>query len=137
MHTEPNSYNVCSLLDICVHKICRLESGPDCKGKNCSCRPNARAKQQSVYDGNHKFHRISYLSLSYPNGMSTVIGLASTRNWDTNILTWSGLDDLLHDLCNSRNLPDYCFYTDRGFLGVWLCIRTPHMVSFPFQLTAR
>ena len=137
LFTEPNTCNVCGLMDTCVHETCRVWSGPDGEGEDCPWRPNTNIKQRSVYDGHHKCHGISCLSVSYPNGMSTVVGLASARNWDGNMLQWSDLDKQLCNLCTSHGLTPYSFHADRGFSGLWLCMRTPHRATFPCQLTAR
>ena len=104
-------------MDVSVHEITRWGSGPDGEGPNCPRRPLSYVKQRSVYCGHKKFHGLSMLTISYPNGMSTVIGIVSARNWDGNTLTWSDLDNVS---CNSRlnnNLPLFSFHADNGFLG--------------------
>ena len=95
MLTEPNTHDVCGLMGRRVHEMCRVGSELDGEGEDCPRRPNANTKQKSVCDGHHEFHGISCSSASYPNGMSTVVGLASARNSDGTMLQWSDLDNQL------------------------------------------
>ena len=82
----------------------------------------------------YKFYIISCLSISYPNRISMVIGLASTRNYDATILIWSGIDNILYDSCDTNNLPNYSLYANKNFLGILLYIPIPHRHVVPFQL---
>ena len=87
IYGNPNAFNMCGLMEICTHETCRLGSGAAAEGEDHSRRPDAHAKQRSARDGHYKFHIISCISISYPNGMSTVVGLDSVRNHDSTILT--------------------------------------------------
>ena len=135
--TNENSMNVCGLFDCCVHEICRLGSGPDGEGEDCERRPDWCVKQRSVCDGHHKFHGLKLLTISFPNGMSTVVGLVSSRESDLEMLRMSELDNILHESRASNNLDPYCFYGDKGFSGIWLNIRTPRRGTLLFPLNAR
>ena len=115
--TDENSLNVYGLLDITATKVCNWGSGALMDGKGSKCRPNHYVKQSSIYDGHYKFHSLSALTISFPNSMSTLAGIVSARKMDYTILTWSKLDDFLHNLCISNNMPDYSFYVDKGFSG--------------------
>lgn len=125
------------LLDVSVHEICRLGSGPDREGLNSNRRPNAYVKQKCVYDGHHKYHGLSALTVSYPNSMSAVIGVVSARHHDSKILTWSEVDQFLFNIQESTNSSNYAFYSDKGFLGQWRCICCPHSGSHIFPLNRR
>ena len=59
VHGEPNSFDFCGLMDIRVHKTCRLGLGPAAEGEDQPLRPDSYAKRRSVCDGNHKLHAIS------------------------------------------------------------------------------
>ena len=48
MCLESNLCNICGLIGICTYEISRLGSEPYREGENCSQRPNANVKQQSV-----------------------------------------------------------------------------------------
>ena len=57
------------------------------------------------------------LTISFPNKISTVIGIVSSRNWNGTILTWSDLDNILHNLYLSHNIALYSLCADNRFLG--------------------
>lgn len=136
-YATENSTNMCGLLDVSMHRTCRVGSDPFGEGEGAPRRPNAYIKQRAIYDGHHKCHGLSALTISFPNGMSTVVGIASAREADLTILTWSEVDDLIYNLCEANNLPIYTLYSDKGFAGVWLCIRTPHRGTLMFPLNDR
>ena len=96
-------------MDITENTITRWGSGPDGEGENLPRTPNWLMKQKSTHSGHEKHHSLSVLTISYPNGMRTIVSVASARHWDGTILTWSNLDNVLHDLCVQNNLPIYCF----------------------------
>ena len=87
VYGNPESFNVCGIMDICDHEMCRLGSVPVAEGEDQPRSPDVCAKQRSARDGHHKFHGVSCASISYPNGISTVVGLHSARNHDSTILT--------------------------------------------------
>ena len=105
MCSEQNTFNVCDLMDTRVHETFRVGSGPDEEGDDFPRSPNSNIMKRSVHDGHHGFHGISCLSVSYPNGMSTVVDLASASNWDGTMLSRSGLENLFCNLCLSHGLP--------------------------------
>ena len=74
-------------------------------------------KKRSVHDRHEKYHGSSALATSFSNGMITVVGVASARNWDGAILAWSELGNIAHDSCLSNDLPARCLCTGNGFLG--------------------
>ena len=91
----------------------------------------------AIYDRYHKLHSLSTLIVSFPNGMSTVIRIVSTREHDFTILTQSELDEYLYNLCQNNDMPIYSLYADKGFSGVWLSVRTPHRRTLMFPLNSR
>ena len=95
IYLDENSLNVCGLLDVTVTKVCRLGLGPLEEGESSEYRPDYYIKQKSIYNGHHKLHSLSALTISFPNGMSTVMGILSARENDLAILTWSKLDNFL------------------------------------------
>jgi len=136
IYLDENSLNVCRLLNMTVTKVCRLGSGPLEEGEGSEHRPDYYIKQRSIYDSHHKLHGLSALTISFPNGMSTVIGISSTRENDLAILTWSELDDFFYNLCLSNGIPAYSLYADKGFSGMWLSIRTPYRGTLLFLLNS-
>ena len=116
-YENEGTFNICGMLDASVYETCRPGSRPDREGPNFPRRENWCIKQRDFYDGHHKYHGIKALTVSFPNGMSTVIGIVSARPHDANILTWSDLDNYLTNLCEMGGLPIYCFYGNNGFLG--------------------
>ena len=80
VHTNENSFNICGLMGVTVYEITRWGSGPDGEEPNCPRRLMNYPKQRSVCCGHEKFHGLSMLTISHPNGMSVVIGIVSTRN---------------------------------------------------------
>ena len=51
----------------------------------------------------------------FHNGMIMVTGVVNARNYDGTILTWSGMDDVLYNLCLENDIPVYCSHADNGF----------------------
>jgi len=87
LYVSKNSINICRLLDITVNKVCRVGLGSLSGGDRRERCSNAYIKQMAIYDGYHKLHSLSTLIVSFPNGMSTVIQIVSTREHDFTILT--------------------------------------------------
>ena len=137
IYQNEGSFNISGLMDVSVFEITRVGSGPVGEGTHQPRRPNWYIKQRSVCSAHKKFHGLSMLTVSFPNGMIAVVGVASSRNWDGTTLTWSQLDNFLNALCANNNIGNYCFYADNGFLGGWTNIRTPHRGTLMFPLTAR
>ena len=92
--SKPSSFNACSLMVICAHEACQLRTGPEAEGEDQQRIPNARVKQRSARDSHHKFRGYRYLSISCPNRMSMVIGLARARHHDSTILESSGVGSI-------------------------------------------
>ena len=124
-------------MDASVFEIIRFGSGPVDEGPNQPRRTNACIKQRSIYTNHKKYHGLSALTISCHNGMNTVVGIVSARNWDETLLTWSGLDNIIYDLCIQNNIPIHCLHADNGFLGALLTIRTPHRGTSQFPLNNR
>ena len=104
------------------------------EGVNHPQIPNAYAKQRSICTRQKKCHGTSALTIRCPNDMSTVAGIVSTKNWDGTILTCSGLNNIIQNLCIHNNLTIYFFCADNGFFRAWLAIRTPHRGTPQFPL---
>ena len=68
--------------------------------------------------------------------MSTVAGIASTREYNSTTLTWSEVDNFIYNLCANNNLPIHSLCADKGFEGVSLHIRIPHCDTFLFPSNA-
>ena len=79
-----------------VYETCRHGSGPEQEGENSSRRLNWCIKQRAFFYGHYKHHGIKALTASFPNGMSSVIGIISDRLRDSTMLTWSELDNAFY-----------------------------------------
>ena len=55
VHGEHNAFDFCGLMDVRVHKTCRLGSYPAAEGKDQPRRPDIHAKQRSARDSHHTF----------------------------------------------------------------------------------
>ena len=53
------------------------------------------------------------------------------------MLTWSNLDNVLHDLRVSNDLSTHYFHADDGFLGTWTFMRAPHRGTWKCLLSNR
>ena len=134
---DQGSFNVCRLMDVLVYEISRFGSRPVDEGSKQPRCSNACIKQRLIYTNHKKYHRLSTLTISFPNRMSIVIRIVSARNQDSAILTQSGLNNIMHNLCIWNNIPIYCLHADNRFLGAQLAIRTPHRGMSQFPLNNR
>ena len=80
LRRDQGSFNVRGLMDVSVYEMTRFGSGPADEGSNQPRRPNTHIKQRSICANHKKYHGLSALTISFPNGMSTVIEIVSTRN---------------------------------------------------------
>ena len=80
IYENESAFNMCGLMDATEHTIARWKLGPHGEGENRPRRPNWFVKQRSVHSGHKKHHGLSVLTISYPNGMSTTVGVVSARH---------------------------------------------------------
>ena len=82
-------------------------------------------------------HCLSMLTIIFPIGMSTVVGIVSEIRWEGNSLTWSDLDNILCNFCINNNIYVQISHADNGFLGAWLSIHVPSRGTIQFSLNNR
>ena len=82
------AFNVCGLIDARACETWTFGLGLNGEGPNCPRRENWHAKQRAFYDGNCEHNIMKALTVSFLNGMSTMIDTFSARPHDVNVLTW-------------------------------------------------
>ena len=85
-------------MGVTEHKSTQWKSDPEGKGENRPHKPNWFVKKMSACSSHKKIRGLSLFATRYPNGMSTVADVESARHWDGTILTWTNLDNILHEL---------------------------------------
>ena len=121
----PGDFIIAVLLDGVFYPVSKPLQGPDGDYIGAMRIEGAGAAQRMIYG--HKGHGFCMLSFMFPNGIHVWYGPVSARRNENNILLWSGVDDMLHDLQQDMQQDLYSAFADQMFrVNNFRCIKTTH-----------
>ena len=113
------------LMDGVFYPTTKPLQGPDGDYIGAMRIEGAAAAQRMIYG--KKGHGICMLSFMFPNGIHVWYGPVSARRNESNILVWSGIDDLLFDLQQDIGQDLFSAFADQIFrVNLFHCIKTAH-----------
>jgi hypothetical protein len=122
---DEGDFNIAFFLDGVFYPFCKPWQGPDGDYIGAMRIEGSGLGQQMIYG--HKGHGVIMLSFMFPNGIHCWYGPVSARRNEKNILIWSGVDDMLHDLQTDIGQDLYSGFGDKIFwANIFRCIKASH-----------
>lgn len=139
VYGDDKTFRIFGFFDCKTFVCCRPMSGPgnDAHGQ----REGNYFANRAFYGGHKQVHGLKILTIMLPNGMNYVLNTVSVRRNDCYVTTICRADEILVDLnVQALSIQDpnnyMIIYGDGGFRGYHNCLRTAHVGSPMFPLTA-